>query len=129
MKKYVQKKAMSSGGPPIMRSMGHINDPENIHVNIPATPVMSFMLKRGEHYHVWSRVGTELKHEGHGKFVRLQNDMKDALFEPFTISSGPQLESQVFPVRESEFYKLSNIKGGTRKSRKGRRKSRRHSRK
>ena len=48
----------------------------------------------------------------------------DARFEPFTIPSGIQLESQVFGVLDSFFYKLTNIKGGKRKSRAPRRKSR-----
>lgn len=65
-------------------------------------------------------MSTGFKHEGHGKFVRFQNDYKDALFEPFTLESGVVLESQVFTVQSSYFYKMENIKGGKRKTRKSR---------
>lgn len=83
-------------------------------------------LVKDDHYHVYTHEGGDYKHEGHGKFFGLQNNGKDARFEPFTIdnASGTVLESQVFEVANSFFYKLTNIKGGKRKSRKSRRKTR-----
>ena len=83
-----------------------------------STPVLGGDLVPGDHYHVWTREGAGFKYEGHGKFVRRQNGGRDTLFEPFTIESGAPLESQVFEVANSAFYKLTNIKGGKRKSRK-----------
>lgn len=164
-------------GPPIARSIGHINTNNNLNVNVPTVTPPSYMaagfpvspvfptvpntapishsmghipsssnngplpttpqvlpddLVPGEAYHVWTRIGDDFKHEGHGKFVRLQGGGFDALFMPFQVINGPQHESQVFDIVGTHFYRLSNIKGGKRKSRRGRkktRKSRRHSRK
>ena len=117
---------------PTVPNMGHIPSSSN-NGPLPTTPqVLPDDLVPGEMYHVWTRIGDDFKHEGHGKFVRLQGGGFDALFMPFQVINGPQHESQVFDIVGTHFYRLSNIKGGKRKSRRGRkktRKSRRHSRK
>lgn len=99
-------------------------------MSVPNEPLpgtnRALWLTPGKYYQVYTRIrdGSGFKHEGHGRFKQLQNGDRDVLFEPFITDTGAVLESQVFSTFFQYYYKIENVKGGSRKSRRKGRKSR-----